>query len=86
MYTLLVRGEPFGPYQRLYVFENETKVESIGVPFEDLNEIAFALIKQYNIKHINLSGARVYMEGIEKQLKEAGVVTYSTDDLTFKYV
>lgn len=86
MNTLLIRGEPFGPFQRLYVFKDNEKTESIGVQMKDLDEVAFDLIKRYNIKHINLSGARLYMQGIEKQLKEAGITTYSLDDLTFKYV
>ena len=86
MNTLLIRGEPFGPFQRLYVFKDNEKIESIGVQIEDLDEVAFDLIKRYDIKNINLSGARLYMQGIEKQLKEAGITTYSLDDLTFKYV
>ena len=86
MYTLVVRCELFDAKRRLYVLKNTEKVEAIGVNAEDFDEIAFALIHKYNIKHINLSGARMYMEGIEKQLKEAGINTYSVDDLSFKYV
>lgn len=86
MNSLLIRGEPFGPFQHLYVFENDKRIESIGISIENLEEIAFALIEKYNITHINLSGSRVYMQGIEQQLKKAGVTTYSTDDLTFKYL
>jgi hypothetical protein len=86
MYTLLIRCEVFDPCRRLYVFKDQEKIESIGVSAEDFNEIAFELIHRYDIKHISLSGARMYMQGIEEQLKETGITTYSVDDLTFKYV
>lgn len=86
MNTLLIRCEVFDPCRRLYVFKDSEKIESIGVPIEDFNEVAFALIQKYNITHINLSGAKMYMEGIEKQMKEVGVTTYSIDDLSFRYV
>ena len=86
MNRLIVRGEPVGPFQYISVFVDDQRVDSLGVQFEDLEELVFAYIEKYNIKHIDLSGARGYMEGIEEKLKRTAVETYSLDDLTFRYV
>ena len=86
MNRLIVRGEPFGPFQYISVFVDNERVESMGVQFDDLEEIVFALITKYDINHIDLSGAKGYMQGIEEKLKTTAVTTYSLDDLTFKYV
>ena len=87
MDRLLIRGELLGPFQHLYIFQNDKLVEKIGVNMNDLTEITFSLINKYQIKTIHLSGApRVFMEGIEQQIKQAGIDTYHLNDLTFKYV
>ena len=86
MNILIVRGEPVVPFQYISLFIDDQRVDSIGVQFEDLEEMVFAFIEKYNIKHIDLSGARGYMEGIEEKLKRTAVETYSLDDLTFRFV
>ena len=86
MNSLLIHGEPVGPFQRLYVLNGQKIIETLGITVNDLEETVFALVEKYNITHINLSGAKAYMEGIEQKLKTAGVSTYSIDDLTFQYV
>ena len=88
MYRLIIRGEPVGPFQHIYVFDNSDKlVTSLGVTLDDLEEVVFELIQKYNIKTIDLSGYKAYMEGIEKNLKETGITTYRLDsDISFRYV
>ena len=86
MNRLIVRGEPFGPFQYISVFVDNERVESMGIQFDDLEEIVFALITKYGINHIDLSGAKGYMQGIEEKLKTTAITTYGLDDLTFKYV
>ena len=86
MNKLLIRGEVTGPKQYIYVFKDDKRVESIGVDINDLNEIAFACIQKYNITNIDLSGARMYMQGIEKSLIESGLTNYNISNLSFKYI
>ena len=87
MDRILIRGELLGPFQHLYVFQKDRLIEKIGVNMNDLAEVTFALINRYQIKNINLSGGpRVFMEGIERQLRQAGIDNYNLDDLTFKYI
>ena len=86
MNRLLVRGEPVGPFQHVYVFQGDKLVDKLGIGIDDLNDVVFSLAKKYNINHIDLSGSRVYMMGIEEQIKRAGIENYNINDLTFRYV
>ena len=87
MKRLLIRGTPTEVFEHLYVFnDGDVLTESIGVKFEDLEETVFALLSKYEINHIDLSGSRVYIEGIERQIRKAGATTYSINDLSFRYV
>ena len=86
MDRLIIRGEPVGPFQHVYAYVNGEKVASIGIGIEDLVEVVFAMLEKYNIDHIDLSGSRFYMEGIETKIKEAGATLYSNNNLIFKYV
>ena len=86
MDRIIIRGEPTGPFQHLYVYAKEKKVESIGIDFNDLEEVVFEILNKYNISHIDLSGPKTYMQGIEKLLTQANTTTYSTHNLTFRYV
>jgi hypothetical protein len=87
MKRLLIRGTPTEVFEHLYVFnDGDSVTESLGVRFEDLEETVFALLEKYKIKHIDLSGSRVYTEGIERQIRKAGATTYSINDLSFRYV
>ena len=86
MNRLLIRGEPTGPFQHIYVFENDKMVESIGIGIDDLEEIVFALVEKYNIDPIDLSGARAYMRGIEDKITKAGLTEYNLSGLSFRYL
>ena len=86
MNKLIIRGEPVGPFQYVYANEDGKKVESIGIQIENLEDVVFALLKNYNINHIDLSGSRLYMEGIERMLKNAQINDYEKTELIFKYV
>lgn len=86
MNRLILRGEPTGPFQKISVIVDNKKVDSLGVHYDDLLEVVFELLQKYNLTHIDLSGARIYMEGIERQIKEMGMAIYSMTDLEFRYV
>lgn len=86
MNRLLVRGDPVGPFQHIYVFEGDKMTESIGIGIDDLEEVVFEIAKKYNITQIDLSGSRVYMQGIEAKLKEAGITLYDLNSIHFRYV
>ena len=86
MYKLLVRGEPVGAKQYVYIFKEDKLQEQIGVGIEDLKEIVCACIEKYGVTHIDLSGAYAYMRGIEFMLREACSTDYGEKPITFRYV
>ena len=86
MDRLIIRGEMFGPLLYVYIYKDGEKIDSIGVSMENLEEVVFASIEKYNITTIDLSGARGFMQGIEKSLREKEIAQYSTDKITFRYV
>ena len=86
MNRLLIRGEPVGPHQYIYIFKDDKMVESYGIPMDNLEEIVFDIVKNYDISLIDLSGTRTYMGGIKKMLEEKGATDYSIKDLMFRYV
>lgn len=86
MNKILVRGEPTGPFQYIYIFQEDQVIEKIGVPFNDIEDIVLDFINKYQINTIHLSGNKNYMKGIEKKITEVGSVIYGMNDLVFKYV
>lgn len=86
MDRLLIRGEPTSPYQYLYVFKNDGVAEKMGVGIDDLVEIVFDLLSHYELENIDLSGPRMYTQGIERMLTEANLTTYNSKTLSFRYV
>lgn len=86
MDKLIIRGEMFGPFQYVYIYKNGEKIDSIGVSMENLEEVVFASLKKYGITTIDLSGAKSFMQGIEKSLREKEITQHSTDKIIFRYV
>lgn len=86
MDRIIIRGDLTSPYQHLYVYKNGERIDAMGVLFEDLADTVVNCLEKYELTHIDLSGSRFYMEGIEKIIKEAIVKNYSASNITFKYV
>lgn len=86
MDRIIIRGEPTSPFQYIYVYVNGERVERLGVLMENLEDIVFALLKKYNINHIDLSGPRDYTTGIERILSNPQSIDYEYANITFKYV
>lgn len=86
MDRIIVRGDLTAPYQHLYVYKNGERVDTIGVLFEDIVDTVLSYLKKYELINIDLSGPRIYMEGIEKNIKEAIIAQYNFPEVTFRYV
>lgn len=83
---VIIRGDVSSPFQHIYVYKNGERVDTIGVQFEDLAETVLGYLEKYELDCIELSGAIMYMQGIEKNIKEAITTKYSGKDFTFRYV
>jgi hypothetical protein len=86
MDRIIIRSDLTTPYQHLYVYKNGEKVDTIGVLFEDLVETTLTSLEKYELTVVDLSGPRMYMQGIEKNIKEAIATKYNFPEITFKYV
>ena len=86
MDRIIIRGDLIAPFQHLYVYKNGEKIDAIGVLFEDLAETVLSYLQKYKLTQLDLSGPRVYMEGVEKIIKEAIIKEYNFSDITFRYV
>lgn len=86
MNRLIIRSDLTTPYQHLYVYKNGERVDTFGVLFEDLVEAVLTCLEKYELTTIDLSGPKTYLEGIEKNIKEAIVTKYNFPEITFRYV
>ena len=83
---IIIRGDVSSPFQHIYVYKNGERVDTIGVQFDDVAETVLSYLEKYELDCIELSGATMYMQGIEKIIKEATISKYSGKDFTFRYV
>ena len=86
MNRVIIHGDISAPFQHIYVYKDGERVDTVGVLFEDIPETTLNYLEKYNLSNIDLSGARVYTEKIEQDIKKAMVCKYNSCDITFKYV
>lgn len=86
MNILLIRANPVDFAHKLYVFNGNTILETKECTIEELNSVAFALIKKYNVEQVNLGGSKAYAEGLQRKIKETGLMQYNISSLRFQYV
>lgn len=86
MNRIIIRGDISAPYQHLYIYKDGERVDSIGVLFDDLGEMVLTCLNKYKLTQVDLSGSRLYMEGIEKKIREYAVAKYDNFEINFKYV
>ena len=83
---IIIRGDVTSPFQHIYVYKNGERVDTIGVQFDDVAETVLSYLEKYELDCIELSGAIMYMQSIEKIIKEAIITKYNGKDFTFRYV
>lgn len=83
---IIIHGDVSSPFQHIYVYKDGEKVDTIGVQLDDVAETVLSYLEKYELDCIELSGAIMYMQGIEKIIKDAVTTKYSGKDFTFRYV
>lgn len=86
MCKLVIASNPTDPFFNLYVFKEKDKVESTETTVNNLEEILSAFMKKYQIVEVHLAGAKPYMEGVEKLIRENDHFHYSTHEVIIKYI
>lgn len=87
MISLMIYGSPVAPFQKVYIMKGNQITDTLGVEFENLAEVVVDLCKKYQVNHIDLSGAKLFMQGVEKQITESMIATnYELNDIRFRYL
>lgn len=77
---------PFDIYQTFYVYENGNKLEIVQARMKDVPSTVLQLSQTYNIDQIDLSGAKHYIKGIIRQIKEQEFLKYSENKLKIRCI
>ena len=78
--------KPFSFKQKLFVYEDDNKIDSLEVSIEDLKNAVFMLSEKYEIDTVDLSGPKQYVRGLSKQLEEAETKKYNKNSITFNII
>jgi hypothetical protein len=73
--------KPFELKQQFYVYDNGNKIDAIEIGMDEIVDNIFTLKDKYNIKQLELVGAKTYSAGISKQIKEAELTKYNNNTL-----
>ena len=78
--------KPLQLKQKIFVYEDGNKIESVEVLTKDIENTIFGLIEKYDIEKVDLTGPKQYVRGIVKHLEETKVVKYNKQSITFNII
>ena len=78
--------KPFILEQNVIVYEDGNKLDVISCTINDMPEAMLQLAKQYDLNNIELAGPVSYLKGIQKQIQELEMSTYSTNNIEIKLI
>ncbi len=73
--------QPFDANQNVIVYEDGNKLEVTQIPTSEIAEGICKLAISYQLKEINLGGAKQYAKGISKKIKEYAITEYAIEDI-----
>ena len=75
--TILVNCAMFTKAQTVYVVENDQIIETISATMDNISDTVNALATRYDIKTVNIKGARMFTKKIGNEIKEDGITQYN---------
>lgn len=72
---------PFDIKQNLYVYEDGNKLACKQPKLDELNEIIFSFMQEYDVSQLDLVGPKQYNRGLSKKLKEAEMIKFNKNNL-----
>lgn len=78
---MIVVCRPFDRKQKVYINEADEEIAFMEVELDDLFDAVIQQAKNYDLTKINLIGQRMFVQGVEKKIKEVAVKKYNKDDL-----
>ena len=78
--------KPFILEQNVIVYEDGNKIDVASCNLNELPETMLQLATQYELTNIELAGPVSYLKGIQKQIQELEMSTYSTNNIEIKLI
>ena len=75
--TILVNCTMFTKAQTVYVVENDQIVETISATMDNISDTVNALATRYDIRTVNIKGAKMFTKKIGNEIKEDGITQYN---------
>lgn len=75
--TILVNCAMFTKAQTVYVVENDQVVETVSTTIDNISDTVNALATRYDIKTVNIKGAKMFTKKIGNEIKEDGITQYN---------
>ena len=73
--------KPFALNQMIYVYNENGLVEGVPASINDLAETIFALANKYNANRVDLTGPKMFLQGLSKKIKKEEFVKYNNNNL-----
>lgn len=75
--TILVNCAMFTKAQTVYVVENDQVVETVSATMDNISDTVNALATRYDIRTVNIKGAKMFTKKIGNEIKEDGITQYN---------
>lgn len=77
---------PFDAYQTFYIYENGDFLETIQINMEDIPNTICNLSQTYDINQVDLSGAKLFNQGIVEQIQNNELMKYNKNKLIIRCI
>ena len=75
--TILVNCAMFTKAQTVYVVENDQVIETVSATIDNISDTVNALATRYDIRTVNIKGAKMFTKKIGNEIKEDGITQYN---------
>lgn len=83
---IIIWTNPTAPFQKLYVMKDGILVDQMGVKFDDVEDVTYALADKYNITELHFSGTPSYGEKLAKDIEAHQVIHYGHKHFNISFV
>lgn len=75
--TILIVCSMFTINQTVFVIENNQEIEKINANIDNISDTVNALATRYDIKTVNIKGAKMFTKKIGNEIQEDGITQYN---------
>ena len=86
MKKIICMIRPFEAEQKLYVSEDDNRLDIVSAPIDNLNDTILALVEKYNTTQVDFVGPKTYNQQIANELKDINVTKYNNRKLVVNVI